>query len=229
MCNAVAGNANLFVAGGGPTTSNYSTLIWSDDSGASWNNSYNGTSTYPFAGGICYAVVWNGSKWIAGGLGANPLAWSYDGKTWQQSKNGGTIFTEKCVGLTWNGGSWYAIGSGTNQLASSIDGITWTSISYTLNTPKAIASRRVISGGGGGGGGVSLSQTFGFSQQWYEVTAERAIGVTYYNQTGKPIMVVVNSFNAASQNMHIRVDGMNVTHTYFTSSIYFSQMVLIIL
>jgi hypothetical protein len=213
FCNAVAGNANLFVAGGGPTTSGISTLAWSDDSGASWNNCYDCSSTYPFAGGICYAIGWNGSKWIAGGLGTNsfgyntnPLAYSFDGKTWQQSSNGASLFTQ-INGVTWNGTYWLAVGvnSGTARIAYSSNGITWTAIptSYSINTPKAIAGRRVTPNTGGGGGDVVadrlsaslttsiLAQTLGFSQQWYDVTAERAAGVTYYNTTGRPIMVNV--------------------------------------
>jgi hypothetical protein len=226
FCNAVAGNANLFVAGGGPTTSGSSTLAWSDDSGASWNNSYNGTSIYPFAGGICYAVGWNGSKWIAGGLGTNPLAYSFDGKTWQQSSNGASLFTQ-INGVTWNGTYWLAVGvnSGTARIAYSSNGITWTAIptSYSINTPKAIAGRRVTPNTGGNGGDVvadrlsaaALAQTFGFSQQWYDVTAQRALGVTYSNTTGKPIMVNV-SVTLNNADTGIYVNNILVSRSFYT-------------
>jgi hypothetical protein len=194
-------NTKVWIAGG---VSISNPLAYSSD-GKTWYNSNNGTASYPFSDGICNALAWNGGKWVAGGKGTNPLAYSYDGMVWYQSSNGGSIFTTQCNGLTWNASYWIATGQGTNTLAYSQDGITWTAISnslYSNAVGKAICSRRVIPNTGGGGGSGSsnintvslptLDLTIGYNQTWQDMTAVRALDVTYYNNTGRPIMVNIS-------------------------------------
>lgn len=54
------------------------------------------------------------------------------------------------------------------------------------------------------------SQGFGFNQTWQNLTASRALGTTYYNTTGKPIVVSVLSsstvFNSTS-SLNLQVNG----------------------
>jgi len=76
-------------------------------------------------------VAWNGSRWVAGGSGTNPLAYSYNGKTWYQSTNGATLLGETfvCNAVAWNGKYWMASIEGASvggqtQLYSN-DGMTW--------------------------------------------------------------------------------------------------------
>ena len=217
-CNALAVNTKIWVAGGVSPSTN--PLAYSLD-GLSWLTSNNGTGSFPFSSGICNAIAWNGGKFVAGGTGSNPLAYSYDGQIWYQSANGGSIFTQQCNGLTWNGMYWLAAGQGTNTLAYSPDGITWLGISNTLfssNVGKAICSRRVItgtSGGGAGGGGnvtqqqlatltsTILNNALGYSQTWQNMTSLRANNATYYNTTGRPIMV--SAYAGASTNVGLQV------------------------
>ena len=42
---------------------------------------------------------------------------------------------------------------------------------------------------------TAVSSSLGVGQSWQNVTASRASGVTYTNTTGKPILVVVNTYN----------------------------------
>ena len=63
--------------------------------------------------------------WVAGGSGANTLAYSYDGISWFASANGNVIFTSSVLTVAVNTQIWVAGGSGTNFLAYSYDGITW--------------------------------------------------------------------------------------------------------
>jgi hypothetical protein len=51
-----------------------------------------------------------------------------------------------------------------------------------------------------GSGGLALNDmgSIGYSQTWQDVTASRAAGTTYYNTTGRPIMVCVASINAGA-------------------------------
>ena len=49
----------------------------------------NGNSIFTVARIIKY-----GNIWVAGGWGINPLAWSDDGKNWNESENGNSIFVK---------------------------------------------------------------------------------------------------------------------------------------
>ena len=148
---------------------------------------------------------------MAGGLGSNPLAYSYDGQNWWQSLNGPTIFPSGVVnGVTWNATYWLASGTGTagNTQAYSTDGIIWqvdqNNSSATLfsgNTGLALASRKT--------GQIAQAQTaslqtqittlanqqIGVGQRWQRVLASRAAGVAYVNNTQRPIEVLITMYN----------------------------------
>jgi hypothetical protein len=222
ICNALASSTTLFVAGGGPTTTN--PLAWSPDSGDNWYNSSNGTATYPFSGGICQALAWNGSKWVAGGVGTNPLAYSYDGKTWIQSANGTGLFSGgQCSGITWNGTNWLAVGDGSTVIAYSSNGISWQSTAYNLNNPLAITSRRVaLNAPVITSESILLGETIGYTQSWIDVTTVRAATVSYYNTTGRPIMLSImgpSVNNPQFSNMSIYVNGNLAATGYYGGTI----------
>ena len=101
------------IVGGSGTNSS---MIYSLD-GIRYKNIGNGIFT------DCRAVCWNGSLWLAGGIGINTLAYSYDGLSW--SGLGSDIFNGGCLCLAWNGTTWVAGGYGGNTIATSIDGKTW--------------------------------------------------------------------------------------------------------
>jgi len=100
--------------------------IFSSEDGIFWKTV--GTSIFTTA----YNAFWNGSMWVAVGVGPNTLAYSYDGVSW--TGLGNTIFSTSgnCVG--WNGNMWIAGGSGTNTVAYSYNGIDWTGLGYVITT-----------------------------------------------------------------------------------------------
>jgi hypothetical protein len=86
---------------------------------------------------------------VAGGLGANPVAYTYDGKNWQSAKSvpsSGKLFADgSCNALGWNGSVWVAAGTGESALAYSSDGINWNT-DVTGVTGGAVTSNVLDSG-----------------------------------------------------------------------------------
>jgi hypothetical protein len=96
----------------------------------------------------CSAISYNGTVWVAGGVGyydfvqngpVDPytqqagwtfkiatLLYSSDGITWNVSTSGSALITSAIYSLTWNGTKFVAGGFGTNQVIYSLDGISWT-------------------------------------------------------------------------------------------------------
>jgi hypothetical protein len=145
-CNAVtwSSSQSLWVAGGYGS----STLAWSDD-GKSW------TAATGSPLNTCYAVEWNGSMWVAGGVGSSSkLAWSNDGKSWNTA-TGSSLFDTECKGAVWNGSLWVAHGRGnSSQLAWSDDGKSWNAatgsqFSNACNTVVWSSSQSLWVAGGG--------------------------------------------------------------------------------
>ncbi len=74
-----------------------------------------------------------------------------------------------------------------------------------------------------GSGGIALAalNSLGFGQAWQNVKASRAIGVTYYNTTSRPILacLCIVSTNALPDNGHTRtfVDGVqtSIQNSYY--------------
>jgi len=67
---------------------------------------------------------------------------------------------------------------------------------------------------GQGGQAISALQSIGYGQTWQNVGASRAYNTTYYNTTGKPIMVVVNgNLQGTSQSSNtLNVNGLTVAY-----------------
>ena len=60
-------------------------------------------------------------------------------------------------------------------------------------------------------GWVLKNRDFGFDQTWQDVTASRALGVTYTNTTGKPIyVIVVNEFNGYGDPVEVFVNNIKL-------------------
>lgn len=66
---------------------------------------------------------------------------------------------------------------------------------------------------GCGGQAFITMGNLGFGQTWQDLTASRAGGTTYYNTTGKPIVVNIRATNASSGNPSIVVNGVTVSAT----------------
>ena len=107
----------MVAVGFGPNDS----IAYSDDNGKTWEGL--GKDIFTNLG---LDVAWNGSMWVAVGLGTtHSIAISYDGITWQG--RGKDIFTTRGYDVAWNGSMWVAVGEGTNDtIAISYDGMNWT-------------------------------------------------------------------------------------------------------
>jgi len=149
-------NGSYFLAGGNCiTTFQFAT-------------SFNG-SNWQMAGSIPFStaarcVTWSSTLaiWVAGGQGANTLAWSWDGVIWVGL--GATTFSSICYGVTWNGSIFVATGLGTNTVATSFDGSNWIPrgnnyqfTSYARGVAYNPGTNAVVIGGTGGSN--TLNQT----------------------------------------------------------------------
>jgi hypothetical protein len=73
---------------------------------------------------------------------------------------------------------------------------------------------------GYGGQALDSMGTLGYSQTWQNLFASRAAATTYYNTTGRPIMVVVSGDTSPNngQNVNLIINGVTVSGTYFALS-----------
>ena len=159
-CSSVAWNGSLWVA-----ASIAKNAIGTSKDGITWTASKSANSIFKIPGAFGHVppngavdVAWNGSLWVAVGLGKNTIATSKDGKTWKVSKNSifkkyGTNKYEGCLGVAWNGSFWVAVGSvldpdeieqSKGKIATSKDGITWT-LSKTEKTELYVSVQSNVS------------------------------------------------------------------------------------
>jgi hypothetical protein len=78
-----------------------------------------------------------------------------------------------------------------------------------------------------GGTAISAMGSLGYGQTWQDVTASRAIGTTYYNTTGKPIMVAFTGFAAGAITFVMTINGSAVNFGWATGSVNGSGVVVI--
>jgi len=85
--------------------------------------------TGPAGGGGGSSTSLTDNFMVAGGVGTNQLAYSYDGLTWTASTSGNSLITNGCQAIAWSGSVWLAAGGSTGPvMASSSDGIVWREI-----------------------------------------------------------------------------------------------------
>ena len=63
---------------------------------------------------------------------------------------------------------------------------------------------------GQGGQALAAMSSLGYGQTWQDVTASRVLGTTYYNTTGKPIMVNVSTNATASGFATATINGITL-------------------
>ena len=115
-------------------------IIWSTD-GVNWFNSIEmqaGMVSGTVLQGGARDVAWNGSQWIAVGIGdgsdpTTTIGVSYDGSNWAPARSGGFTGTNPTggFGVVWTGSNWVAtgnggFGAGSYSYLTSPDGWTWT-------------------------------------------------------------------------------------------------------
>jgi hypothetical protein len=68
---------------------------------------------------------------------------------------------------------------------------------------------------GVGGQALTSMQSLGYGQTWQNLTGSRSLSTTYYNTTGKPIVVsVTNNENANAPRIYITVSSIIVAYDY---------------
>ena len=100
-------------------------------------------------------VAWNGSMWVAVGIGQNSIAWSNDGKNWtglgrKQLSGGG-------YGVACNDSMWVAVGVKDYGIAYSTDGKNWMSAVCSGVDTCATAGGQPRGGNTFGWGGVTVA------------------------------------------------------------------------
>lgn len=71
---------------------------------------------------------------------------------------------------------------------------------------------------GVGGQTLAMLASLGYGQTWQNVTESRALGTTYYNLTGKPILVSVATIAAGgAANTNMTVNGVSIIGVYGSS------------
>ena len=73
---------------------------------------------------------------------------------------------------------------------------------------------------GYGGQALAAISSLGYGQTWQSVTGSRAASTTYYNTTGKPIMVIVfgSTSPTNAQSINLIINGVTVSSTFFALS-----------
>jgi hypothetical protein len=94
---------------------------------------YKGNNPNPNNFGAANQVEYNGSMWLAVGLGDNSLdnpeqiIYSYNSIDWYEPNDSAGLFSE-IRSVIWTGSKWLVGGYGTNMLAESSNGLDWTAI-----------------------------------------------------------------------------------------------------
>jgi hypothetical protein len=164
---SVTWNGQMFMACGLGTNS----MAYSYD-GLTWF----GLGTTLFST-ICYSAVNNVAYensitvrkrlTVAGGSGANTLAYSYDGITWRGLGN--SVFTTQCSCVAWNGTIWVAVGVGNTIFAYSSNGIQWTAntaYNSLFSAGCTVAWNGTLWIAGGGAGTCTLAYSYD-GKIWY--------------------------------------------------------------
>lgn len=66
---------------------------------------------------------------------------------------------------------------------------------------------------GAGGNAVTAMSSIGYGQTWQNVSGSRSSGVTYYNTTGRPILISVAAGAALTSSVSISVNGVVAAYT----------------
>jgi hypothetical protein len=75
------------------------------------------------------------------------------------------------------------------------------------NAGTGVVSGLKVAAGSATGQAVNYDQVIGVGQTWQDVAASRALGVTYTNTTGKPIMVNVRCLTSLTSELGLVVNG----------------------
>ena len=186
-------------------------IIYSLD-GTNWLRDISG-SIFDGAENKCNSFAWNGTSWIAGGIGPTyTMAKSSDGLYWTPTGldiSNNNLLPE-CNRVAWSniGTTWLAGGSSTNKIIYSSDGTTWnkaTSANTLLASCKTFANSNTILLAGG------TTTTTGLNCKILSSTN----GITWA-KTSENLFSV--SCNSIAWNGSLFVAGGNGTNTLISST-----------
>ena len=105
--NGIVWNGKILVGVGNPGK-NGNTIVYSSDKGKTWT----GTGSTIFSNGL--SISYGNNTFIAGGTGANSIAYSKDGLNWTGI---GNVFGYNSIvsGISYGGTTFVAVGTGTNN------------------------------------------------------------------------------------------------------------------
>jgi hypothetical protein len=142
---------------------------------------------------------------------------------------GGTNLTETgLISTTAEGGAGAADSASTVYSTTARSNVAYRVVGYIESTQTTAGTWATTPSTIQGYGGQALASmsSLGYGQTWQDFTSTRVSGTTYYNTTGKPIMVAVNTSSGASngQSLTLTVSGINISNSYFAlSSQQFAQ------
>lgn len=98
------------------------------------------------------------------------------------------------------------------KAANARTGVAYRVIGYvdaTFTTATGWGSLALVQGAGGNAA-VGMT-SLGFGQSWQDLTASRALGATYYNNTGRPIQVCGYATNLGGLALRPDINGVSIT------------------
>ena len=137
--------------------------------------------------------------------------------------SGGTNLTETgLINTTAEGGAGAADSASTIYSTTARSNVAYRVVGYIESTQATAGTWATTPSTIQGYGGQALASmsSLGYGQTWQDVTGSRVSGTTYYNTTGKPIMLIVTSSSSASngQSLTLNIAGIDVSSAYFALS-----------
>lgn len=133
---------------------------------------------------------------------------------------GGTNLTETgLISTTAEGGAGAADSASTVYSTTARSNVAYRVVGYIESTQATAGTWATTPSTIQGYGGQALASmsSLGYGQTWQDVSGSRVSGTTYYNTTGKPIMVIVTSSSSSSngQSLTLTIAGVSVSNAYF--------------
>jgi len=212
MSALVAGQTFRFIASGANTTTGVTLNINSIGAKNITKNGATALAIDDIKNGQIVSVVYDGTQFQL----LNPAFITVS--SFSAGSTGLTPSTATTGAVTLAGTLAIANG-GTGQTSSTGSGAVVLATSPTLVTP-ALGTPSALVGTNITGTSNSFNAGIGVNQTWTDVKASRALGTTYTNSTGKPIMVSVAITDTSANYIHyMYVGSVLVSQTYMGSNI----------
>ena len=205
----------------------YSGTIWVAGAGESTITntlaySYNGINWTGLGKTIfssrCQGIGWNGTMFVATGIGTNSIAYSYDGINWIGLGTGVLSNTSQAgYKVKWNGYTWIAVGANSNntggQVATSTNGINWVLSASGIFSNYAWAiewngTTWLLSGGGSATTVLAYNTNFTGAGAWTPITLS-PLGHVYNLAWGNNLWIVGQ--NTATSSVSYTADPTGIT------------------